>query len=141
MTFLAALRHDRIDAPWVVDGPINGELFRLYVEKVLVPALKPDDIVVLDNLGSHKSQAVRAAIRAAGALLPSALQPRSEPDRASLRQAEASAAQSRRTYPRGHLEAHRIPARQVPSHRMRKLSHQLRIRFRLQSSRSNTNSL
>jgi transposase len=69
MTFLAALRHDRIDAPWVVDGPINGELFRLYVEKVLAPALKPGDMVILDNLGSHKSQAVRAAIRAAGARL------------------------------------------------------------------------
>ena len=69
MTFLAALRHDRIDAPWVVDGPINGELFRLYVEKVLVPTLQPGDIVILDNLGSHKSQAVRAAIRAAGARL------------------------------------------------------------------------
>jgi transposase len=69
MTFLAALRHDRIDAPWVVDGPINGELFRLYVEKVLIPTLKPGDIVILDNLGSHKSKAVRAAIRAAGARL------------------------------------------------------------------------
>jgi transposase len=69
MTFLAALRHDRIDAPWVVDGPINGELFRLYVEKVLVPTLKPGDIVILDNLGSHKSKAARAAIRAAGARL------------------------------------------------------------------------
>jgi transposase len=66
MTFLAALRHDRIDAPWVVDGPINGELFHLYVEKVLIPTLKPDDIVILDNLGSHKS---KAAIRAAGARL------------------------------------------------------------------------
>jgi transposase len=69
MTFLAALRHDRIDAPWVVDGPINGELFRLYVEKVLVPMLKRGDIVILDNLGSPKSKAVRAAIRAAGARL------------------------------------------------------------------------
>jgi transposase len=67
MTFLAG--HDRIDAPWVVDGPINGELFRLYVEKVLVPMLKRGDIVILDNLGSHKSKAVRAAIRAAGARL------------------------------------------------------------------------
>ena len=61
MTFLAALRHDRIDAPWVIDGPINGELFRLYVEKVLAPTLQPGDIVILDNLGSHKSKAVRAA--------------------------------------------------------------------------------
>src|ERR1700720_2895142 len=51
MTFLAALRHDRIDAPWVFDGPINAESFRLYVEEVLVAALKPGDIVVLDNLG------------------------------------------------------------------------------------------
>jgi transposase len=67
MTFLAALRHNRIDAPWVVDGPINGELFHLYVTEVLVPTLKPGDIVVLDNLGSHKRGAVRAAIRAAGA--------------------------------------------------------------------------
>jgi putative transposase len=40
MTFLAALRHDRIDAPWLLDGPINGEKFRLYVEKVLVPTLR-----------------------------------------------------------------------------------------------------
>ena len=69
MTFLAALRHDRIDAPWVFDGPINAEIFRTYVEKVLVPALHPGDIVILDNLGSHKAPAIRAAIRAAGARL------------------------------------------------------------------------
>lgn len=69
MTFLAALRHDRITAPWVLDGPINGETFRLYVETELVPTLKPGDIVVLDNLGSHKGTAVRSAIRAAGAHL------------------------------------------------------------------------
>lgn len=69
MTFLAALRHDRIDAPWVLDGPINGESFRTYVEKVLVPTLRPGDIVVMDNLGSHKGKAVRQAIRAAGAKL------------------------------------------------------------------------
>ena len=67
MTFLAALRHDRIDAPFVIDGPINGELFCLYITKILVPTLEPDDIVVLDNLGSHKGRAVRSAIRAAGA--------------------------------------------------------------------------
>jgi len=69
MTFLAALRHDRIDAPWVVHVPINGELFQLYVRQILVPTLTPGDIVVLDNLGSHKSHAVRNAIRAAGARL------------------------------------------------------------------------
>jgi len=68
-TFIAALRHDRIDAPWVFDGPINGEIFRTYVEKVLVPTLRPGDVVVMDNLGSHKSVPVRRAIRAAGAHL------------------------------------------------------------------------
>ena len=69
MTFLAALRHDRVEAPWLLAGPINGERFRLYVEKVLVPTLRPGDIVILDNLGSHKGQAVRRAIRAVGAKL------------------------------------------------------------------------
>ncbi len=53
-TFLAVLRHDRIDAPCVLDGPINGRLFQAYVEQMLVPTLTPGDIVILDNLGSHK---------------------------------------------------------------------------------------
>jgi transposase len=69
MTFLAALRLDRIDAPWLIDGPINGERFRIYIDKVLVPALKPGDIVIMDNLGSHKGKLVRSAIRSAGAKL------------------------------------------------------------------------
>jgi transposase len=68
-TFIAALRSDRIEAPWLLDGPINGESFLIYVEQVLVPTLKPGDIVVMDNLGSHKSKAVRQAIRATGARL------------------------------------------------------------------------
>ena len=68
-TFLAALRHDRLDAPWLLEGPIDGESFRTYVEHVLLPALHPGDIVVMDNLGSHKSKAVRQLIRAAGAKL------------------------------------------------------------------------
>jgi len=68
-TLVAALRSDRIEAPWLLDGPINGESFLIYVEEVLVPTLKPGDIVVMDNLGSHKSKAVRQAIRAAGAKL------------------------------------------------------------------------
>jgi transposase len=69
LTFLAALRSDRIDAPCVVDGPINGKSFLAYVEQILVPTLKPGDIVIMDNLGSHKGRAVRKAIRAAGAKL------------------------------------------------------------------------
>ena len=68
-TFLAALRHDRIDAPCLFDGPINGELFLAYVERVLGPTLAPGDIVILDNLGSHKGKAVRRAIRSTGAKL------------------------------------------------------------------------
>jgi putative transposase len=69
MTFLAALRHDRVDAPWLIDGPIDGQSFLQYVEQVLVPTLKPGDIVIIDNLGSHKGKAVRQAIRAADAKL------------------------------------------------------------------------
>jgi transposase len=69
MTFLAALRHDRVEAPWLLDGPINGERFRIYVERVLVPTLASGDLVIMDNLGSHKGKAVRAAIRQAGARL------------------------------------------------------------------------
>jgi putative transposase len=69
MTFLAALRHDRIEAPWLIDRPINGELFLLYIETVLVPTLHPGDVVIMDNLPSHKTKAVRCAIRKAGAHL------------------------------------------------------------------------
>ncbi|HTV33801.1 MAG TPA: IS630 family transposase [Methylocella sp.] len=68
-TFLAALRSDRIEAPCLFDGPINGERFRAYVEQFLVPTLKAGDVVILDNLGSHKSKAVRKAIRHVGARL------------------------------------------------------------------------
>ena len=68
-TFVAALRHDRIDAPWLLEGPIDGEAFRTYVERVLIPTLGPGDIVILDNLGSHKGKAVRRLIRSAGAKL------------------------------------------------------------------------
>ena len=72
-TFIGALRHDGLTAPCVFDGPINGERFRAYVEQILVPTLKPGDIVVMDNLSSHKVAGVRQAIEAAGAerrLLP-----------------------------------------------------------------------
>jgi transposase len=68
-TFLAALRWDGMCAPAVFDGPINGRAFTAYVEQVLVPTLQPGDIVVADNLGSHKGAAARCAIEAAGAEL------------------------------------------------------------------------
>ena len=69
LTFLGALRCDGLTAPCVFDGPINGECFLAYVEQQLVPVLKPGDIVVMDNLGSHKAAAIRRMIRAAGAHL------------------------------------------------------------------------
>ena len=69
LTFLAALRHDRIDAPCVFDQPINGQSFLAYVEQCLVPVLAKDDIVIMDNLGSHKGQAVHRAIRSTSAKL------------------------------------------------------------------------
>ena len=69
LTFLAALRCDRIAAPCVIDGPINGLSFRAYVEQFLVPALTAGDIVIMDNLGSHKRETIRRLIRAAGAKL------------------------------------------------------------------------
>ena len=69
LTFLAALRCDRIEAPCVIDGPINGLSFLAYVEQVLLPTLSAGDIVIMDNLGSHKGQAVRQLLRSAGAKL------------------------------------------------------------------------
>ena len=68
-TFLAALRLDRIDAPWLLEGPIDGESFRTYVARVLVPTLRQSDIVIMDNLGSHKGKVVRELIRSTGAKL------------------------------------------------------------------------
>jgi transposase len=69
LTFLAALRCDRIEAPCVIDGPINGISFLAYVEQSLLPTLSTGDIVIMDNLGSHKRQAIRQLIRTAGAKL------------------------------------------------------------------------
>jgi transposase len=68
-TFVAGLRTSGLTAPLVVDGAINGDIFRAYVEQVLAPTLIPGDIVVLDNLGSHKVAGVREAIEARSASL------------------------------------------------------------------------
>lgn len=78
MTFVAALRHDRIEAPWLVDAPMNANLFLTYIEQVLVPTLRPGDIVVMDHLSSHKGRAIRQALRKAGARL--FLLPKYSPD-------------------------------------------------------------
>ena len=64
---MAGLRLTGMVAPMVLDGPMNGAAFLAYVQQVLAPELKPGDIVIMDNLSSHKGPAVRAAIEAAGA--------------------------------------------------------------------------
>jgi hypothetical protein len=69
-TFIGALRHDGLMAPCAFDGPANGETFRAWVEQFLAPELKPGDIVILDNLPSHKVEGVRTAIENAGARPP-----------------------------------------------------------------------
>ena len=99
-TFIGALRHDRLDAPWVIDGAMNAEMFALYIETQLGPTLREGDVVILDNLSSHKAPAAAASLRAIGAWfilgrnrpldafflprIPAALQPRSESHRDGL---------------------------------------------------------
>jgi transposase len=138
LTFIAALRHDRIDAPWVIDGPINGELFLLYIKRVLAPTLSPGDIVVLDNLGSHKGKAARAAVRAKGAhlLFLPPYSPDLKPYRTGLRKAQTPDAQGPAPRCRNNLAKGRPTPRTLQPQRMRKLPHERRIWFRLKESRS-----
>lgn len=68
-TMIAAVRLKGPQAPWLFDGPMDGELFLAWVEKGLVPVLQPDDVVILDNLATHKVAGVQAAIEAVGAQL------------------------------------------------------------------------
>ena len=66
-TFIGALRHDRLDAPWVISGAMNKEMFDLYVTSQLVPTLREGDVIILDNLSSHKSTGAAQALRDIGA--------------------------------------------------------------------------
>src|SRR5580704_6743077 len=136
-----------IDAPCVFDGPINGESFKAYVEQVLAPALRPGDIVVMDNsphaggvrrapLGSHKGSATRRAIRAAGAHL--LFLPPYSPDlnpidpsagTGGLRKTQAISQKSRRAHRRWPLAAHRRAPGHLHARRMRQLSPKRRICF------------
>jgi hypothetical protein len=80
-TFVAGLKCDGLIAPWVIDAPMNRTIFEAYVETQLLPALQPGDVVILDNLSSHKSEAAERRSGAKGSLdaVPAALQPRPEP--------------------------------------------------------------
>ena len=104
---------DGLAAPCVIDGPINGSSFRAYVEQVLVPIFAPGDIVVMDNLRSHKGHchSRRHPGRQSQGLLPAGLLARPQSDRAGVRQNENPAAQARRPNHRTDLANHRRPAR------------------------------
>ncbi len=138
LTFLAALHHDRITAPCVIDGPINGTSFRAYIEQFLVPTLSPGDVVVMDNLGSHKGKAVRHLIRSAGAKL--FFLPRYSPDLNPIEQVFAKLKTLlRKTDPRTTEATWRgigYPPRPLHPAGMRQLSRQCRICFSLTGSRS-----
>jgi transposase len=66
-TFIAALRHDGLTAPWIIDAPMNRTIFETYVETQLAPTLSPGDMVILDNLSSHKSEKAKAILKERGA--------------------------------------------------------------------------
>lgn len=104
-TFVAALRHDRLDAPWVIDGAMNAEMFNLYTKTQLVPTLRPRDVVILDNLSSHKSSAAAEALHDRGAwfLTRTAIQPRPQPNRDGLLQTQGADQKSRRPHLRSAL--------------------------------------
>ena len=132
MTFIAGLRHDGITAPFVVDRPMNGVIFRLWVERCLVPTLAHGDIVVMDNLSSHKIAGVREAIEAAGAKL--AYLPAYSPDfnprgavRTVLREAQGDAQKSCRPNHRRTVARHRTYHQHRHTKRMRQLFRKLRI--------------
>jgi len=98
-TFIGALRHDRLSAPWLLDGPMDGESFRTYITEVLCPELEPGDVVILDNLACHKVAGVEEAIAERKArLLPL---PAYSPDLNPIEQAFAKLkAQLNQTQPR-----------------------------------------
>jgi len=70
MTFIAALRHDRLTAPMLLDGPMSGQSFIAYVDQVLAPTLRRGDILVMDNVPTHKVRGVREALKLRGVLVP-----------------------------------------------------------------------
>jgi hypothetical protein len=119
---IATLRHDRIDAPCVLDGPINSESSKGCIEHFLVPTLMPGDIVIMDNLGSHKGHAVRRAIRSVRAkLISSDLEP------IGACQAENAASKGPPSELPKYLAAHRSPAQLPHTRGVRQLHPKRRI--------------
>jgi hypothetical protein len=127
-TFLAALRNDRIDAPCVFDGPINGERFLAYVEQFLVPTLKRNDIVVLEGRDRTKAKPCETRSRSPARVSCSFQNTHpTSPDRATLRQDQRLRPKSRAPHARRRLRRHRPSPNHYPARRMRKLSHWRRL--------------
>jgi len=135
-TFVAGLKCDGLIAPWVIDAPMNRAIFEVYVETQLAPTLKPGDVVILDNLSSHKSQRAETAVRARGAWLlfrslRSPLQPGPQSNRDGLRKAQSPPPCRRRQNHRRPLESHRQHLRLLQTPRIFKQLRRSRIRIQL----------
>jgi hypothetical protein len=128
-TFVGALRRRRLTAPMVTDGPIDGEMFLAYVIKFLCPTLQSGDIVILDNLSSHKVTGVRAAIAATGAsvLYLPPYSPDLNPIEKFFSKPQGTAPQSRQAIHRRPMEGNRRVARHRLPKRMHKLLRRLWI--------------
>lgn len=129
-TFVGALPLRGFIAPFVLDGPINRDAFETYVAKVLVPELRPGDIVVMDNLSSHKGRRVREMIELAGACL--LYLPPYSPDFNPIENAFAKL----KTIRRRSMERYWTPYRHVPPNRMRQLLQRGRLCARVIGKRS-----
>jgi transposase len=127
-TFVAALRHDEITAPCVFDGPMNGASFLTYVEQFLVPTLRQGDVVIMDNLASHKVAGVRQAIERAGATL--CYLPAYSPDFNPIEQASPSSKQHFARLPHERLMPSSKPSlkrSQTSHHRSAQITSQIRV--------------
>jgi hypothetical protein len=129
-TFMAGLRHDRLIAPLVLDGPINGRSFRAYIEQFLAPMLTSGDIVIADNLGSHKVAGVREAIEAKGGKpdVSARLLTRPQPNRAGFQQAQNLSAPRRAAHKNFSLADNWTDTRSLHPNRVPQLPRKRRIR-------------
>ena len=127
-TFMAALRREELTAPTVVDGAINGDVVVAVFRQQLVPTPRPGDVVVMGNLSSHKRRGPRGDRGERGASgVPAGMQPRLQPDRDGVRQAQGPAAQGRRADGRGAAVAPGPGAGRLPASGCGRISRALRI--------------
>ena len=131
---MPALRRDGITAPFVIDRPMNGVIFRTYVERVLAPTLSPGDIVILDNLGSHKGTEARRLIearRGAQLIFLPPYSPDLNPIELAFAKLKAMLRKAAERSGRRPLGAHRRPSRQLLCRRMHKLLQTCRLCVKL----------